>query len=339
MDERIDLSMSDPDLVPLLIQENYINYRPSSAGKDDSGMKRMSLLARAAESIGDGDIINVQIRRYRQWQLSQTSSLASSIIPAALLHGQRETLQQGERNFNRFGGWLGKNSTMGKNLRLLEDLHVHLLTSRESNSGRDTLRIDYFTLLRKRLTDPLRELPKDEAVQKVVEFMDLYSISQEDFDTIVELSKFQEHPNPMDGIQPAVKAALTRAYKQGSSLRVVRAADLITLPGIRKAPKKRIAAMLEPVDDGGTENGEALAESEEEQNFSETEDLEDTAQVEKKLQVDLQSSNSKAIEVQVNLKGSGNTSAKKSAGRGKGGSESAEKKGGRGSGSATKRKR
>lgn len=339
MDERIDLSMSDPDLVPLLIQENYINYRPSSAGKDDSGMKRMSLLARAAESIGDGDIINVQIRRYRQWQLSQTSSLASSIIPAALLHGQRETLQQGERNFNRFGGWLGKNSTMGKNLRLLEDLHVHLLTSRESNSGRDTLRIDYFTLLRKRLTDPLRELPKDEAVQKVVEFMDLYSISQEDFDTIVELSKFQEHPNPMDGIQPAVKAALTRAYKQGSSLRVVRAADLITLPGIRKAPKKRIAAMLEPVDDGVTENGEALAESEEEQNFSETEDLEDTAQVEKKLQMDLQSSNSKAIEVQVNLKGSGNTSAKKSAGRGKGGSESAEKKGGRGSGSATKRKR
>lgn len=77
----------------------------------------------------------------------------------------------------------------------------------------------------------------------------------------------------MDGIQPAVKAALTRAYKQGSSLRVVRAADLITLPGIRKAPKKRIAAILEPVDDGVTENGEALAESEEEENFSETEDL------------------------------------------------------------------
>jgi hypothetical protein len=65
----------------LICQENYINYRPSSAGKDDNGIKRMSLIARAAESIGDGDIINVQIRRYRQWQLSQSSSLASSIIP------------------------------------------------------------------------------------------------------------------------------------------------------------------------------------------------------------------------------------------------------------------
>ncbi|XP_041994326.1 replication factor C subunit 1-like isoform X1 [Salvia splendens] len=143
MDERIDLSMSDPDLVPLLIQENYINYRPSSGGKDDNGMKRLNFIARAAESIGNGDIINVQIRRYRQWQLFQAGCIASCITPAALLHGQRETLEQGERNFNRFGGWLGKNSTMGKNNRLLEDLHVHLLASRESNLGRSTLRLDY----------------------------------------------------------------------------------------------------------------------------------------------------------------------------------------------------
>lgn len=39
-------------------------------------------------------------------------------------------------NYNRFGGWLGKNSTMGKNLRLLEDTHVHILASQESNMDR-----------------------------------------------------------------------------------------------------------------------------------------------------------------------------------------------------------
>lgn len=50
-------------------------------GKDESGVKRLNYLARAAESIGDGDIVNVQIRRYRQWQLSQASSFASCIIP------------------------------------------------------------------------------------------------------------------------------------------------------------------------------------------------------------------------------------------------------------------
>ena len=48
-------------------------------------MKRMNLIARAAESIADGDIVNVQIRRYRQWQLSQASSLVSCIIPYVTL--------------------------------------------------------------------------------------------------------------------------------------------------------------------------------------------------------------------------------------------------------------
>ncbi|KAH9699377.1 Replication factor C subunit 1 [Citrus sinensis] len=270
MDERIDLSMSDPDLVPLLIQENYINYRPSSAGRDE--VKRLSLIARAAESISDGDIFNVQIRRNQQWQLSQSSSLASCIIPAALMHGQRETLEQ------------------------------------------------------------------DEAVKKVVEFMNAYSISQEDFDSIVELSKFQGHANPLEGIPPAVKSALTRAYNAQSKSRMVQAADLVPLPGMKKAPKKRIAAMLEPPDDGiGEENGDNLAENEEE-NSSDTEGPD--AMIGEKLQSELQSLNSEGIEVQLELKGAGNSSAKrKPAGRGKGGSTSAEKKSGRGSGTAAKRKR
>lgn len=323
MDERFDLSMSDPDLVPLLIQENYINYRPSAVGKDEHGIKRMSLIARAADSIASGDIINVQIRRYRQWQLSQSSSLASSIIPAALLRGQRETLEPGERNFNRFGGWLGKNSTMGKNYRLLEDVHVHLLASAQFNSGRSTLCLDYLSLILKQMTDPLKTLPKDEAVEKVVEFMDAYSINQEDFESLMLMSKFQGHPSPLDGVQPAVKAALTKAYNKGSKSRVVRAADLITLPGIKKAPKKRVAAMLEPVDDGVGENGESIAEKEE--NNSDTEDLED---VEEKPKVDISSLSSKGIQVQVNSKGPATKRAP--AGRGRGGATTA---------SASKRKR
>ena len=41
----------------------------------------MNALAQAAESIADGDLVNVQIRRYRQWQLSQAACFASSIVP------------------------------------------------------------------------------------------------------------------------------------------------------------------------------------------------------------------------------------------------------------------
>ena len=83
----------------------------------------------------------------------------------------------------------------------------------------------------------------------------------------------QGRPNPLDGIQPAVKSALTKAYKEQSKSRMVRAADLVTLPGIKKAPKKRIAAILEPADEGVEQGkGETLDESEEE-NTSDTEEL------------------------------------------------------------------
>ncbi|VFR03000.1 unnamed protein product [Cuscuta campestris] len=329
IDERISLCMSDPDLVPLIIQENYINYCPSSGGKDDNGLKRMSLIARAAESIADGDVVNVQIRRFQQWQLSQMGSLASSIIPAALLHGRREVLEQGERNFNRFGSWLGKNSTRGKNYRLLEDLRFHMLASSESNLERRALRLDYLTLLRKKITDPLRTMSKDEAIEKVVEFMDSYSITQDDFDSIVEISKFQGHSNPMEGIQPAVKAALTRAYNKGSSSRVVRTADLITLPGLKKAPKKRVAAMLEPLDETLEEGKNDVLEEDEDEDSDTEED--DALDPEKKLQSDLQNLNSKGIEVNVDLKASGSGAKKAPAGRGRGkvtAPKAAEKSGG-----------
>lgn len=76
----------------------------------------------------------------------------------------------------------------------------------------------------------------------------------------------------MEGIQPAVKAALTKAYNKGSSSRVIRTADLITVPGIKKAPKKRVAAMLEPVEETLVEdNGNAVGKNDEE-NGSESEE-------------------------------------------------------------------
>ncbi|KAM1157425.1 hypothetical protein ACFX14_027955 [Malus domestica] len=65
--------------------------------------------------------------------------------------------------------------------------------------------------------------------------MNTYSISQDDFDIIVELSKFQGHPNPLDGILPAVKATPTKAYKEGSKTRMIRAADFVTIPGMKKS--------------------------------------------------------------------------------------------------------
>ncbi|XP_023512207.1 replication factor C subunit 1-like [Cucurbita pepo subsp. pepo] len=122
----------------------------------------------------------------------KSSSIASCVIP--------ETLEQGECNLiDLVHGW-EKNSTFGKHMRLLEDFHVHILASRESCSWREHLQAENLTLFLKRLTEPLRKLPENEAVKMVVEFMSLYSINQEDFDTVLELSKFQGRKNLLDGV-------------------------------------------------------------------------------------------------------------------------------------------
>ncbi|XP_022986994.1 replication factor C subunit 1-like isoform X1 [Cucurbita maxima] len=137
----------------------------------------------------------------------KSSSIASCVIPESVIL------------IDLVHGW-GKNSTFGKHMRLLEDFHVHILASRESCSWREHLQAENLTFFLKRLTEPLRKLPENEAVKMVVEFMSLYSINQEDFDTVLELSKFQARKNPLDGVPPAVKAALTKAYKEVSKTRM-----------------------------------------------------------------------------------------------------------------------
>eukprot|EP00252_Welwitschia_mirabilis_P003820 TRINITY_DN1388_c0_g1_i1.p1 TRINITY_DN1388_c0_g1~~TRINITY_DN1388_c0_g1_i1.p1 ORF type:complete len:950 (-),score=248.13 TRINITY_DN1388_c0_g1_i1:318-3167(-) len=312
MDERMELCMSDPDLVPLFIQENYLNYRPSIASNDGDGSLRMDLISRAAESIADGDIINKQIRRYQQWQHSQMSAFASSIIPASLVHGRREVLVEGERNFNRFGAWLGKNSSLGKNTRLLADVHVHVLASRACELTREALRLDYLSLLLLKLISPLQRLPKEEAVQSVVHFMDEYSLSQEDLDTMVELSKFQGHPDPYAAVPAAVKSALTKACKQSGGR--VRSADLIptiVVPGQKKAPKsKRVMSLLTaPEDEYPLNNEEDYAE--EKEGSGNEDDLEAADAKHGSVKLSLEENKPQGVELQLEIKGREDSASKR----------------------------
>ncbi|KAL3690417.1 hypothetical protein R1sor_016726 [Riccia sorocarpa] len=258
MDQRVDMHMADPDLVPLIVQENYLNYTPSAASKDSTGLMHMDRAAHAAMSIAEGDIVNGQIRRRNQWQLSQTSAFLASIIPAALMQGQRKEFEGGRYNFNRFPAWLGKQSNYKKKVRLLEDVHIHLLASRICEPTRESIRLNYVPVLLLHITHSLRHLPKDEAVDHVVNLMNEYSLTQEDYETLLEVSEFKGHPDPLEGIQAAVKSALTRTYKSRIQERVVRSADLLpplALPGPKKAIKKPKRLVLE-TEEAGLESEE-----------------------------------------------------------------------------------
>lgn len=62
--QRLDLFFVDFDLIPLLIQENYL----TSMG-EAQGIKDITRMAEAAEFIALGDVFVTTIRRDNQWSL------------------------------------------------------------------------------------------------------------------------------------------------------------------------------------------------------------------------------------------------------------------------------
>ncbi|GBG82876.1 hypothetical protein CBR_g36402 [Chara braunii] len=241
LDQRQDLAMVDPNLIPLMAAENYLNYRPAMAGKDDQGTTRMELISRAADSIVAGDIVNKKVRRSQKWALMPFAAFASTVHVAALMHGQREPLEAGQY-MNRFPAWLGKNATFGKNARLLDDVHVHVMASGACKPTKEALRLDYMFAFADRLVRPLRECDKVVGVSMVLDFMEEYSLTDEDIQAMLEMRHHGKRKD-MDDVPPQTKAQFTREYKARALDWRIRSADMlpdtIASAGKGKLPGKR----------------------------------------------------------------------------------------------------
>jgi len=87
--DRMDLCFQDMDLVPLLVQENYINHNPAMA---INAVNRLQVVAKAADCFSQGDTISRSVRQYQNWNL----------LPAALAVGTvRLDLEQTRRSVDR----------------------------------------------------------------------------------------------------------------------------------------------------------------------------------------------------------------------------------------------
>ena len=257
VNDRLNLVFQDSDIIPLFIQENYVHYRPYAA-KDE--LHRLQLVATAAARISEGDVMNRSVRAKQNWGLMPYANIISSVIPTSVLRGNREVFGSfpGERNFNRFPGWLGKNSTHGKNKRLLMELHSHCVAGGEFKADAASLRGEYVPLLKSLITKPLKSVSaggkEKEGIPEVMARMDAYSLTRLDWDTVQDVSKFKgvgaAFADPSAGIPTAVKSAFTRECNSGS--RVVHSGILVQEP---KKGKKRGAAADD--DDDGEEAEEA----------------------------------------------------------------------------------
>jgi replication factor C subunit 1 len=182
LNEKIELYFNDHEFSPLMLQENYLGTNPMQALQYNGPEKKLKLLelaSDAADSISDGDLVDRMIHgSQQQWSLMPTHAVFSFVRPASFVAGSTAGHQ------TRFTNWLGKNSSQGKLTRQVKEIQAHMRL--RSSGDRHEVRQQYVPILWQQLVKRLEEEGKD-AVPEIIELMDSYFLTKDDFDAIGEL--------------------------------------------------------------------------------------------------------------------------------------------------------
>lgn len=206
LNDKQELYFNDHEFASLMLQENYLGTNPARTNQfnDNPRMKalaKLDLVSKAADAISDGDLVDRMIHgSQQQWSLMPTHAMFSFVRPASLVYGSMAGHQ------TRFTAWLGKNSSQGKLSRIVKEIqgHMRLKTSADRHEIRQTYLPALFDLLVKRLQDDGKE-----AVPEIIELMDAYFLTKEDWDGILELGVGKNDMERVK-IETAAKSAFTR---------------------------------------------------------------------------------------------------------------------------------
>ncbi|GAA5849527.1 hypothetical protein JCM3766R1_000220 [Sporobolomyces carnicolor] len=207
LNDKVEIYFQDHAMMPLFVQENYLKGRFSAASTSsgqDLALKNLELASKAAESISDGDLVDSMIHGTQQhWSLMPLHGMLSCVRPASLCYGSG-----GVANFP---AWFPKNSSQGKLGRLLGEIQIRMRL--KVSGDRREIRQSYIPTLFPRLVEPLQQRGTD-AVAEVIELMDEYYLTKEDWDAIVELGigEGYEEEQVLKAIPTATKSAFTRKY-------------------------------------------------------------------------------------------------------------------------------
>ncbi|KAK9441976.1 DNA replication factor C, large subunit [Metarhizium brunneum] len=244
LNDKIELYFNDHEFSFLMIQENYLRTKPMALNgkgynKREEQLKALELFDQAAESISDGDLVDRMIHGPQQhWSLMPTHAVFSTVRPASFISGQLLG--------SNFTSWLGNFSKQGKLGRYAREIHSHMRL--KSSGDHNEVRQQYLPVLWKQLVNRL-ENEGTNAVPEVIDLMDSYFLTREDFDAIQELGV-----GPMTeekvSIESKTKAAFTRTYNSmNHPVPFMKASNVI-------APKKQtkevpdLEEAIEEEDDG-----------------------------------------------------------------------------------------
>ncbi|KAF2792769.1 DNA replication factor C, large subunit [Melanomma pulvis-pyrius CBS 109.77] len=249
LNDKIELYFNDHDFSPLMLQENYLGTNPIQAleySGREKNLKMMELASEAADSISDGDLVDRMIHgSQQQWSLMPTHAVFSFVRPASFVAGSLAGHQ------TRFTSWMGKNSNQQKLTRMVKEIQSHMRL--RSSGDRHEVRQQYIPVFWTQLVKRL-EAEGKEAVPDIIELMDSYFMTKDDFDAIMELGVGPMKETSVN-IDSKAKATFTRLYNQQSHpLPFMKASNVVAT----KAPKKEKPDLEEAIEE--SDEGEVVEE-------------------------------------------------------------------------------
>ncbi|KAI9502182.1 replication factor RFC1 C terminal domain-containing protein [Coemansia spiralis] len=255
--DKLDLYYNDFSIIPLFVQENYIDNRPARA---DSELGFLDSLSNAADLISEADLVDNKLRGTQQWGLMPLHAALSCVGPAQYMRG-------GHNGMYRFPGWLGQNSKGNKLGRMLREVQSHMRL--RVSADKTEIRKSYIPSMVPELVTPLVSQGAG-GIPDVISMMDHYYLNKEHWDAMLELHLDGDKLLKM--VPTAVKTAFTREYNKGNHPIAYQ-----TLSGVasgKAVSDAASAASLKP----DTEDYVDLDEAEEaEEDSATTSDIEDDA--------------------------------------------------------------
>ncbi|KAJ2910725.1 DNA replication factor C complex subunit Rfc1 [Coemansia aciculifera] len=199
--DKLDLYYSDFSIVPLFVQENYIDNRPAGC---ESSLEMLDRVSMAADLISEGDVVDNKLRGSQQWGLMPLHAALSSVGPAYYVSG-------GHEGMYRFPGWLGQNSKGTKLARMLREVQSHMRL--RVSADKTEIRKSYIPAMVPELVSPLTNNGAS-GISDVMSMMDHYYLTKDHWDFMLELHLDGERM--LKTIPSAVKSAFTREYKKAN---------------------------------------------------------------------------------------------------------------------------
>ncbi|OEU21741.1 RFC1-domain-containing protein [Fragilariopsis cylindrus CCMP1102] len=177
--KRSDAFFVDYSFTGLIVQQNYPKIvqsqylRVKQKGDPVEELRILERLHDAALSMSDYNLCESQIRG---------GDLNWSLLPTAAILAVKTGYHAGGESggflggFPEFTSWMGKNSSMGKNYRLLNELSQHMNYKVSANA--QELRRTYIPVMRDRIFTLLKNGDAD-SNKEVIAFMDEYALVRE----------------------------------------------------------------------------------------------------------------------------------------------------------------